>query len=58
MTRADEVLESRRSRSKVGLTSSLEVRELHEEDFESEDDTQHKPDGNEEGLIFADSDED
>lgn len=57
VTEADEVLEPRRSGRKVGHTSSREVRELDEEDFESEDDTEDEHDGNEEDIVFADSDE-
>lgn len=57
-TGSNEVLESRRSRRKIGLTSSHEVKELHEGDFDSEDNTEVEPDVNEEDNIFADSDED
>lgn len=39
-TGSNEVLESRRSRRKIGLTSSHEVKELHEGDFDSEDNTE------------------
>lgn len=57
-TGADEVLESRKSGRNVGSTSSREVRELHEEDFASEEDTEDEPDGTEEDIVFTDSDGD
>lgn len=58
VTEAEEVLESRSSGRKVGLTSSHEVRVLHEEDFGSEVDTENEADGNNEDIIFVDLDED
>lgn len=58
LTVADEVLESRRSGRNVGNTSSREVRELHEEDFASKEDTEDEPDSIEEDIVFADLDED
>lgn len=49
---AYEVLKYRRNRRKVDPTSPREVRELHEEDFESEDYTKCEYDVNEEENIF------
>lgn len=49
---AYEVLKYRRNRRKVDPTSPREVRELHEEDFESENYTKYEYDVNEEENIF------
>lgn len=52
-TGTDEVLEYRRGEKEVGRTSSLNVKQISEKVFESDDDSEDKLDCNEEDIIFT-----